>query len=82
MVKYAICYVYCSNGAATAHSQTVWVTESPLAWVTDLEDAKVWDDEPTAKVFLDKAKSLIHDGTQVLNVVAVNWYEECEENDE
>jgi len=73
--KYAICYIYCSSGEATAHSQTVWLTESPLSWVVDLEDAKLWDDEVTAKSFLDEAKSLMHDQAQTLNVVSVNWYE-------
>lgn len=81
-VKYAICYIYCSIGEATENNHIVWLTDSPLAWVTDLEDATFWEDKALAEVSLSQAKDFVYDKSQVLNVVSVNWYEESEECDE
>ena len=81
MVKYAVCFIYYSIGEATENSQIVWLTDSPLAWVTDLEGATFWEDKALAEVSLSQAKDFVHDKSQVLNIVTINWFEESEEND-
>jgi len=78
MQKYAVCFIFYSVGNATEHSHIVWLTNNSLAWVRELDDAMVWDDRATAEVHMELAKSLIHDKTQVFNVVAINWHE-CDE---
>ncbi|MEO9127898.1 MAG: hypothetical protein ABI262_24905 [Microcoleus sp.] len=76
MHKYAICYAYCSVGQATANSQIVWLTNSPLAWVIDLEDAQFWDERVIAEAEMEKAsQSIAGIGKGFLNVVAINWYD-------
>jgi len=82
-VKYAICYIYCSIGEATENSQIVWLTDCPLACVTELEDAQIFDDKATAEVHKENASQLITGvEQQFFNVVTINWHEESEENDE
>ena len=82
MQKYAVCFIYFSIGSATENSQIVWLTDSPLAWVTELEEAKIWDDRATAEVHMENASQLIAGvEKQFFNVVTINWFEESEESD-
>lgn len=80
MQKYAVCFIYYSIGTATENNQVVWLTDSPLAWVTELEDAKIWDEKATAEAQMEKANQLITGvEKQFFNVVTINWHEECDE---
>jgi len=74
MQKYAVCFIFYSVGNATEHSHIVWLTNDSLAWVGELEDAMLWDDRATAEIQMELAKSLIHDKSQVFNVVGINWH--------
>jgi hypothetical protein len=78
MQKYAVCFIYYSIGEATEYSQIVWLTNDSLAWAVELENAMLWDDRATAEVQMELARNLIHDKTQVFNVVTINWHE-CNE---
>ena len=75
MQKYAVYFIFYSVGNATEHSHIVWLTNDSLAWVGELEDAMLWDDRATAENQMELAKSLIHDKSQVFNVVGINWFE-------
>lgn len=64
--------------SATENSQIVWLTDSPLAWVSELDDATIWDDRGLAESQMEKASQLITGvEKQLLNVVTINWYEGC-----
>ncbi|MCC3459776.1 MAG: hypothetical protein EAZ73_09010 [Oscillatoriales cyanobacterium] len=75
MYKYAICYISYSIGEATKNSQIIWLTDTPLGWVTELEKAKIWDDRVSAEAFMNDVKQSTHQ-EQILNLVTINWYEQ------
>lgn len=62
MQKYAICYVsftpendkivWLTN--SLENKEPVWVTGSPLAWVSELKDATFWEERVLAEDFLSK----------------------------
>ncbi|WP_293134882.1 hypothetical protein [Microcoleus sp. bin38.metabat.b11b12b14.051] len=77
MQKYAICYVRYSIGEATENSEIIWLTDSPLGWVSELEDVRIFDDRSEAENFMNQGTTK----AECLNLVTINWHEEFAEEE-